>query len=139
MKKIVLYIGIIVGVGISGTSYSQTVIPEESALDATAALKVMSPGSDKGVMFPTLTTIQMYSIIEPATGLLIFNTDENQYMFYNGTAWSPISKTKETGTNTTTNISEGELRFYTVDNSLMYLDGIGSWLKIETSTNTITP
>jgi hypothetical protein len=139
MKKIVLYIGIIIGVGISGTSYSQTVIPDESAIDATAALKVTSPSSDKGVMFPALTTIQMYSIIEPATGLLIFNTDENEYMFYNGTAWSPISKTIETGTNATTNISESELRFYTVDNSLMFLDGTASWLKIGTSLNTITP
>ncbi len=126
-------------VGLSNNAFTQTVIPDESAIDATAALKVTSPGLDKGVLFPTLTTIQMYSIIEPATGLLIFNTDENRYMYFNGTAWSPITKTTETNTNATTNISESELRFYTIDNSLMFLDGTASWLKIGTSVNTITP
>ncbi|MBC7866483.1 MAG: hypothetical protein H7X88_03015, partial [Gloeobacteraceae cyanobacterium ES-bin-316] len=41
---------------------------------AKAALEVRS--TDKGVLFPTLTTVQRNLITNPPNGLHIFNTDE---------------------------------------------------------------
>ncbi|MFO7868335.1 MAG: hypothetical protein R6U95_03440 [Bacteroidales bacterium] len=139
MKNLLVYIGIIIGVSISSTAYSQTVIPKESDIDPTAALKVTSPTSNKGVLFPTLSTIQMYSIVKPATGLLLFNTDRNQFMYFNGSVWSPITHIIQTNSTATTGISEGELRFYSTatDSSLMFLDDAGTWQKLTTSGNTI--
>ncbi len=44
---------------------------------------------DKGLLVPRLTTLQRDAIAAPATGLIIYNTDENQEEIYNGTCWIP--------------------------------------------------
>lgn len=46
---------------------------------------------NKGVLLPRLTTAQRNLVSNPATGLLVFDTDENNYYFYNGTTWVNVS------------------------------------------------
>lgn len=43
--------------------------------------------TDKGVLFPRLTTAQRNAISNPATGLLIYNSEANVLQVYDGSAW----------------------------------------------------
>jgi len=56
---------------------------------ATAILDVSS--TTKGALpLPRMTSAQRLSITSPATGLMVFQTPENQTWLYNGTAWQFI-------------------------------------------------
>jgi len=57
--------------------------------DSSAMLDINS--TDKGVLIPRLTTAQRLIINNPATGLLVFDSDEGSFFFYNGTEWSNLS------------------------------------------------
>jgi len=43
--------------------------------------------SDKGLLVPRLSTAQRTAISAPATGLLVYDTDQNQFYYHNGTSW----------------------------------------------------
>ncbi|MCF7561096.1 hypothetical protein L3X39_10655 [Sabulilitoribacter multivorans] len=64
-------------VGIGTTSPDQS-----SMLDIQA--------TNKGILIPRLTTVQRNTIIDPATGLLIFNTTSNAFEYNSGIPASPI-------------------------------------------------
>ncbi|MBU0766107.1 MAG: DUF1566 domain-containing protein, partial [Bacteroidetes bacterium] len=57
--------------------------------DPSAILDVKS--ATKGFLMPRLTTTQRLAVINPATGLLVYDTDENVFYFYNGSAWLDVS------------------------------------------------
>ena len=65
-----------VGVGISNIA----ITPHASAI-----LEMRT--TDKGLLIPRMTTAERNSITSPATGLMLYNTETNQYDFYNGSAW----------------------------------------------------
>ena len=60
-----------------------------NASDASAILNVSSTSS--GVLIPRMTTAEKVAIATPATSLMVFDTDQNKYNFYNGTTWKKIS------------------------------------------------
>ena len=67
---------------------------------------------NKGILVPRLSNSQISTITEPATGLLVFNSDLNEFQFNCGNKlspdWSKIShnmSVKYSNTNTTTNIN----------------------------------
>jgi hypothetical protein len=64
------------GVGISNIA----ITPHASAI-----LEMRT--TDKGLLIPRMTTAERNSITSPATGLMLYNTETNQYDFYNGSAW----------------------------------------------------
>jgi len=53
-----------------------------------AELEIYS--TSKGVLLPTLTDAQMLAIASPATGLIIYNTTNSNYYYYNGTMWARV-------------------------------------------------
>lgn len=53
-----------------------------------AALEVRS--TDKGVVFPRMTTTQRKAISNPATGLMVFDLDKNALYIFNGSEWQPL-------------------------------------------------
>ncbi len=55
---------------------------------ASAVLDISS--TTKGMLVPRMTTAQRTAIASPATGLLVFDTNLNQFLFYNGAAWTAI-------------------------------------------------
>lgn len=57
--------------------------------DHSAALDVTS--STKGLLAPRMTTTQRNAITNPAKGLLVFDNDDNQFFFHDGTNWVKIS------------------------------------------------
>jgi hypothetical protein len=58
--------------------------------NSSAALQVSS--TTQGILLPSLTLAQRNAISSPATGLLVFQTDNTPgFYYYNGTAWVPIA------------------------------------------------
>ena len=58
---------------------------DNSAPDTLAILDVKS--FTKGFLPPRMTLSQRYSIVFPATGLMIYNTSDHQPNYWNGTKW----------------------------------------------------
>ena len=81
---IVLVIGFVLKVQISGCS--QTVIGGNTP-DPSAMLDVQS--TEKGVLFPRMTTVQRNAIASPGTGLMIYNTTIDGLEINLGTPASP--------------------------------------------------
>jgi hypothetical protein len=53
--------------------------------EGSSILDVMS--DSKGILIPRLTGAQRASIAEPATGLMVFDTDIDAFCFYDGASW----------------------------------------------------
>lgn len=107
MKKIV-YPLLILCI-ISTSSYAQVGIGTTNP-DNSSILDIQA--TDKGVLIPRLTTAEINAITNPANGLLVYNTDIDEFQFNNGTTaipdWSKIShasSVKYSNTDTTTNIN----------------------------------
>lgn len=63
--------------------------------DASAQLDISS--SSKGLLTPRMTAAQRTSISNPATGLLVFQTDATQgFYYYNGSSWTNLSSASAT-------------------------------------------
>ena len=57
--------------------------------DPSAVLDVKSDTA--GILIPRMTKAQRNAITSPATGLLVFDTDENSFYYYDGSIWTPIN------------------------------------------------
>ena len=57
---------------------------------ASSALDVQSPGNNQGVLLPRMTTIQKNAIVNPAVGLLVYDTDRKCISQNAGTPSSPL-------------------------------------------------
>lgn len=65
---------------------SVVIAENESSPDGSAILDVQSVS--KGILLPRLTEIQRSLIVSPATGLLVYQTDNAEgFYFYNGISW----------------------------------------------------
>lgn len=90
--------------------------------DNSAVLELSA--SDKGILFPRMTSVQRTSIASPASGLYVFDTNTNSLWYYNGTLWI----------NTTAEASFGDVKsgFQAADHS--------GWIKLDgRAVNTLTP
>ena len=70
-------------------SYSQVGIGTTTP-DASSALDITSNSS--GILIPRLTSAQRDAIANPANGLLIFNTDSDEFQFNSNTTTNPVWK-----------------------------------------------
>jgi len=81
--------------------------------DNSAILELYS--TSHGFLVPRLTTTQRNAISSPATGLLIYNLDNQRFEYYNGTQWIGVVSSVatvpfnliSTGTNTTATMTVG--------------------------------
>lgn len=62
---------------------------------SSAMLEIAS--NDKGLLVPRLTSQQRISISSPATGLLVYDTDFNEFWYFDGTQWVSISSSGSQG------------------------------------------
>jgi hypothetical protein len=82
-----------------------------SSPNASAALDVSS--TTKGILLPTMTQTQRNAIATPATGLLVFQTDNTPgFYYYNGTAWVAIGGS---GGSASASGSDANTLIYTTD------------------------
>ncbi len=58
------------------------------SVDSSAILDVQS--TMKGVLLPRLTSLQRKNITDPATGLLVFDTDKHTIYLFDGEQWLPM-------------------------------------------------
>ena len=63
-----------------------TSTPDQSAILDISSLNL-------GFLIPRMSTAQINTISNPATGLTVYNTDLNYTSFYNGTTWRYFGKT----------------------------------------------
>ena len=69
-------------------SYAQVGINTNTP-DASSALEIES--TTGGILIPRMTETQRDAIVSPASGLMIYQTDEvSGFYFYNGTGWTKI-------------------------------------------------
>jgi hypothetical protein len=103
MKKITLITLIL----FTALSYAQVGINTETP-DASAALDINS--TNAGLLIPRLTQNQRDAVSNPATGLLIYQTDNSPgFYFYNGTNWLVL----DTSTGTSSHESNSKTLIYT--------------------------
>src|SRR6478752_8016012 len=53
-----------------------------------AALDIRS--TTKGLLIPSMTTSQRFAIPTPPNGLMVYDTDKNEYYHYDGSGWRII-------------------------------------------------
>ncbi|WP_341216258.1 hypothetical protein [uncultured Wocania sp.] len=88
MKNRILFILTSLFFLISIVSFSQVGIGTTSP-DASSVLDISS--TTQGVLTPRMTSAQRIAIITPATGLLVFDTDQNAFYFYDSSSWVKLS------------------------------------------------
>jgi trimeric autotransporter adhesin len=89
--QILLAFVIMILIRMSGFSQNNVTITDNTShnADESSVLDVYS--TSKGMLVPRMSIDQINLISDPATGLLVFNTDENSFWFYNGAAWDDLS------------------------------------------------
>lgn len=81
-------------------SQSASINNNAAAADSSAMLDVSS--TSKGMLIPRMTAQQKNAISNPATGLLVYQTDgENGFYYFNGSNWliliaNPVSDNQKT-------------------------------------------
>ena len=77
------------------SSIAQVAINIDGSLpDSSAMLDVKS--TSKGLLLPRMSTTQISYIVNPAAGLLVFNTDSSDFYGYNGIKWVSLWNTGDT-------------------------------------------
>ena len=110
----------------------QTIISSDPATADQSAELTVYTSTNKGVLIPQLTTFQMFKILNPADGLLIYNITDNEFNFFNSSSstWERLSKIPTNTVNPTAQ-NDGECYFNTSDNRLYYwYAGASTWVKI---------
>jgi hypothetical protein len=100
MKKTSIYLSVLVFSLFTSTSMAQVGIGTNTPAPS-AQLDVTS--TERGFLPPRMTTAQRDLIASPATGLLIFQTDNTAgYYFYDGTTWVGLGTAGSSSNNSTT-------------------------------------
>src|SRR5205085_9002833 len=85
-KKAIAFLG---GILISPFLFAQSVGINNNTPHASAILDVKS--NTKGMLIPRTSTTSRIAIINPAKGLMIYDTTTSSFWFYNGGAWISIA------------------------------------------------
>lgn len=91
MKKIITSIALLFAAGLVNQSKAQSVAINSTGniADTSAILDLTSTA--KGILVPRMTAAQKAAIYQPATGLMVYQTDGTAGFYYNsGTAGSPV-------------------------------------------------
>lgn len=106
-------------------SQSASINDDGASPDASAILDIAS--TSQGVLIPRMTSTQVSEITSPATGLIVFNTEDETYYQYNGADWVPWSAVSS-GTSTShvpSNPSLGQQHFAEIFEKLYIYTGSG--------------
>ena len=85
MKYFIYYLLLIATFSVSAQVSINT---NGAAPDDSSMLDVQS--TDKGILIPRMDETAMNNIATPATGLMIYNTTDNVFYYYDGATWLPI-------------------------------------------------
>jgi hypothetical protein len=82
------FIFMLLGVFISNFLLAQNVGIGTTTPNPKAALDISS--TTKGLLVPSMTSAQRLAITAPPNGLMVYDTDKNEFYHYNGTGWKSI-------------------------------------------------
>ncbi|MDA3882142.1 MAG: hypothetical protein PF481_02555 [Bacteroidales bacterium] len=121
---------------LSSSLWAQVGISTETP-DPATQLHVVSPSNNTGVLIPRLTTTQMNAMTSASHSMLIYNTDNNKFMYNAGDAVSQLWTTvgdfpavEDITSYTTGQI--GDIRYNNADDGVYYWNGT-AWTKLATS------
>ncbi len=80
----------VIAQGIVVDSLGVAVNESEVSADPSAILDISS--NSKGVLIPRLTTAEIQAIQNPAEGLLVFNANDQVFMYYQNSLWHTIAE-----------------------------------------------
>ncbi len=63
-------------------------VADATAIDASALVDFSS--TTRGALFPRMTTVERDAISSPATGLMVFNSTDGHYQYFDGVSWLAI-------------------------------------------------
>ena len=118
--------------------------------DPSSALDVTSINNNTGVLLPRLTTSERNAIVNPAQGLIIYNTDLNTLEYNSGTSiaasWVRLMTSRETesvkytSTNTTTDLSRNTTTFVNVPifGSVVWNDNTSLYTNVSSTSIEVT-
>jgi len=72
---------------LSNVQAQNVAVTDDDGYSAHASAMLDIKSINKGLLIPRLTTTQRNTISSPATGLLVFDTTEGKFYFYNGSGW----------------------------------------------------
>ena len=73
-----------------GAEYRAVVIGDACSPPTPESVALAINSTDKGFLAPRLTAAQINAIPSPALGLLVFDTDNTQFTFWNGSGWIAV-------------------------------------------------
>ncbi|MBI4648333.1 MAG: hypothetical protein HY738_17545 [Bacteroidia bacterium] len=82
---------LVLWISVTFSSSQNVAITDDSLYTAAPSAMLDVKSTDKGMLIPRVTTVQRGLISSPATGLLVFDTDEGGFYFYNGLSWVSLS------------------------------------------------
>ncbi len=81
----------LVSVFVTNAAFSQGMALNTTGASANASAMLDVTSTSQGVLVPRMTAAQKTAISSPATGLMIFQTDETAgFYYYTGTVWSAV-------------------------------------------------
>src|SRR5580765_1088952 len=92
MKKIIFLAMIIAGL----KSFSQSVAINTTGNAANTSAMLDVSSTNKGLLTPRMTTAQRTSIVAPADGLLVYDTNTKSFWYFS-TSWKEINLTNGGG------------------------------------------
>ncbi len=96
-----IFIFLFVGVSTLGLQAQNSMGVGTTSPNTNAVLHLVSPTNDQGLLIPSLTTSQRLStafiskLSNSDKGLMIFDLDEAEFFFWDGTAWTHIGQTQD--------------------------------------------
>src|ERR1700742_3025686 len=112
------------GVSVAGSVGAQSIAinADSSLADPSAILDLKS--SEKGFLIPRMTLAQRNAIGVPATGLLIYQTDNTPgFYYFDGSVWTTV---KGSGGGTTGGTINGSDSFWLKKDTNIYLNNRGN-------------
>jgi len=103
---------------ISSIKAQNVVVSDDDGYTADNSAMLDVKSTTKGLLIPRVTSAQRVAISSPATGLLVFDSTEKAFYYYDGTLW--------------VNLSKGQV--WSVNNNYVYLTDINDKVGIGTST-----
>jgi hypothetical protein len=108
MKKILCATLVALGVGPFANAQSVSINTDGSPANSSAMLEVKS--NNKGLLIPRLSLTERGGIGSPATGLLIYQTDNTPgFYFYNGATWNLLGSNPDASALTTGTLPDARL------------------------------
>src|SRR6185436_504730 len=86
--KLIITIVTSYGLLLSLSGFTQNIGINTNTPHATAALEIKA--SDKGMLIPRTSTISRTAIVNPAKGLILYDTTSSSFWFYNGAQWQEL-------------------------------------------------